>query len=94
MPYILQLLQALKQAGWKVKIHDFERLEPPHITIYHKMRKWRLSLRDGGFLDRGDRWSQIEDGVREEIERNWDLLIREWDAIHPDNPVWGGGEND
>lgn len=94
MPYILQLLQALRQAGWKVKIHDFERLEPPHITIYHKMRKWRVSLRDGGFLDRGDRWSQIEVGVRQEIESNWDLLIREWDAIHPDNPVWGGGEND
>lgn len=94
MPYILQLLQALRQAGWKVKIHDFERLEPPHITIYHKMRKWRVSLRDGGFLDRGDRWSQIEGEVRQEIVRNWDLLIREWDAIHPDNPVWGGGEND
>jgi len=57
MPYILLLLKALKQAGWKVKIHDSERLEPPHVTIYQKMRKWRLSLRDGKFLDRGDKWS-------------------------------------
>ena len=47
MPYVLALVQALLQAGWKVKIHDFERLEPPHVTIYCKRRKWRLSLRDG-----------------------------------------------
>jgi len=53
MPYALQLTQALRQAGWKVKIHDFERLETPHATIYRKKRKWRLSLRDGAFLDRG-----------------------------------------
>lgn len=47
MPFILELLLTLKQAGWKVKIHDSERLEPPHVTIYQKMQKWRLSLRSG-----------------------------------------------
>ena len=36
MPYDFPLSQALRQAGWKVKIHDFERLEPPHITVYRK----------------------------------------------------------
>ena len=89
MPFVLQLIQALRQAGWKVKIHDSERLEPPHVTIYEKMRKWRLSLRDGTFLDRGDKWSQIDDQVRQAIEDNWQVLIEEWDAIHPDNPVFG-----
>jgi hypothetical protein len=92
MPYVLRLLQSLKQAGWKVKIHDSERLEPPHVTIYQKMRKWRVSLRDGAFLDRGDKWSQIDSGVRAAIEENWELLIAEWDAIHPDNPVDGEDE--
>lgn len=92
MPFVLQLLQALKQAGWKVKIHDSERLEPPHVTIYQKMRKWRLSLRDGAFLDIGDKWSQIDSGVRKEIEENWETLIYEWDAIHSDNPVYGGDD--
>lgn len=53
MPFVLQLNTALKQAGWKVKIHDYERLEPPHITVYQKMKKWRLSLRNGEFLDIG-----------------------------------------
>ena len=87
MPFVLKLLPTLKQAGWKVKIHDSERLEPPHVTIYQKMRKWRLSLRDGDFLESGDRWSQIDDGVRRAIENNWKTLMDEWDAIHPDNPV-------
>jgi hypothetical protein len=63
MPYVLPLSQALRQAGWKVKIHDFERLEAPHATIYCRKRKWRLSLRDGSFLDRGDKWSQIDEAV-------------------------------
>lgn len=93
MPYVLQLPQALRQAGWKVKIHDFERLETPHATIYCKKRKWRVSLRDGSFLDRGDKWSQIDETVRASIEASWNTLGDEWDAIHPDNPV-SGEEND
>ena len=39
MPFNLELPEALKQAGWKVKIHDSERLEPPHVTVYRKMTK-------------------------------------------------------
>lgn len=92
MPFVLELLQALRRAGWKVKIHDSERLEPPHVTIYRKMRKWRLSLRDGSFLDRGDNWGQIHKDVRAAIDENWQALIEEWDEIHPDNPV--NGEDD
>jgi hypothetical protein len=46
-------------------------------------------LRNESFLDRGDKWSQIDEGVRQAIEENWDALIDEWDAIHPDNPVDG-----
>jgi hypothetical protein len=93
MPYVLHLSRALRQAGWKVKIHDFERLEPPHATTYWKRRKWRLSLRDGSFLDRGDKWSQIDEGVKAAIEAAWENLRDEWDALHPDNPV-SGDEND
>ena len=96
MPFVLQLLLALKQAGWKVKIHDSERLEPPHVTIYKKMRKWRLSLRDGTFLDKGDRWSQIDEAVKDAIQdqKNWKRLQREWNTIHEDNPVDNEEEGD
>jgi hypothetical protein len=87
MPYGLPLSKPLRQSGWKVKIHDLERLEPPHVTIYCRMRKWRLALQTGNFLDRGDRWTQIDDEVREAIEAAWVTLQAEWDRIHPDNPV-------
>ena len=80
------MLLTLKRADWKVKIYDFERLEPPHVTILFKTRVWRLSLRDGTFLDRGDRWSQIEERVRQAVEAAWEELQQEWDRMHPDNP--------
>ena len=87
MPYSLSLSKQLRQAGWKVKIHDLERLEPPHVTIYRKMRKWRLSLRTGEFLELDDKWSQIDEEVREAVEAEWATLREEWDRIHADNPV-------
>lgn len=77
---------------WKVKIHDSERLEDPHVTIYRKMDKWRLNLRDGTFLDKGRKWSQIDETVRQAIEENWEQLCEAWDELHPRNPV--SGEDD
>jgi hypothetical protein len=94
MPYNLWLPPACRQAGWKAKIHDFERLEPPHVTIYHKKRKWRLGLRDSRFLDGGDKWSQVEETVRETIESSWSTLCDAWDALHPGNPVSGEKDDD
>lgn len=94
MPYDLPLSQALRQAGWKVKIHDLERLEPPHVTIYCKSRKWRLSLRDGTFLDLGDKWSQIDEQVGTAVKDAWERLQQEWDRIHADNPVRGQDDDD
>ena len=94
MVFNLDIGTRLKKQGWKVKIHDNERLEDPHVTIYFKLEKWRLSLRSGDFLDRGDKWNQIEDRVQEYIEANWDLLIEEWESIHPDNPIETENEQD
>ena len=87
MPYNLDLPEDLKQAGWKVKIYDKERLEPPHVTILKKVRAWRLSLRDGTFLDPSDKWSQIDKVLKELVEEEWDNLCEAWDRIHPTNPV-------
>lgn len=77
-----------------MKIHDFERLEPPHVTIYQKMQVWRLSLRDKTFLLRTDKWSDLHADIRGELERNWDLLVAEWNALHPENPVFGQDDED
>lgn len=87
MPYELQLSKGLKRAGWKVKIRDAERLEEPHVTMVRNLRSWRLSLRTGEFLDRGDKWSDIDVDVRETIHQNWDGLQQEWDLKYPHNPI-------
>jgi hypothetical protein len=89
MPFDLLLPRSLRNSGWRVTIHDFERLEEPHVTIYRKLRAWRLSLRTGRFLDRGDKYSQIAKAVRQAIRAEWPALQAQWNLIHPDNPVRG-----
>jgi hypothetical protein len=37
--------------GWKVKVRDRERVEPPHVSIMHKSNSWRWGLRSEQFLD-------------------------------------------
>ena len=60
MPYQLELPAPLPAEGWKVKIHDAENsYEDPHVTIYRKLKKWRLRLRDGVFMDRGASWNEV-----------------------------------
>lgn len=86
MPYELAIPKALKP--WKVKIFDNELLcEEPHVTIIFKMTRWRLSLRSGNFLDQQPDPKDVRQEVREEIERNWEVLRGEWDARFPTNPV-------
>lgn len=93
MPYKLDLPSVLRQAGWKVTIHDAEGPEEPHATIYKKRRRWRLSLRTGRFLDLGDKWSQIDKRLRAAIEIQWETLRHEWDRLHGQyNPI--SGDND
>ncbi|MBI4580159.1 MAG: hypothetical protein HY718_10685 [Planctomycetes bacterium] len=87
MAYDLPLDEAIRNVGWKVKIRDRERLEPPHATILFKRRAWRLCLRTRQFLDEGDSWKQIPSAVREAIEARWKTLCEQWDAHYPNNPV-------
>ncbi|SRR6266571_1093730 len=65
MPFALKLPEPWASRGWKAKIRDRERLEPPHVTILHKTSAWRFELRSEKFLDRepdppgrtgGSRW--------------------------------------
>ncbi len=41
MPYELLLPSRVRAQGWKVKIRDKERLEPPHATVLKRMESWR-----------------------------------------------------
>ena len=87
MVYSLDLPADLANAGWKVKIRDRERLEPPHVTILFKARAWRLNLRTGQFLDEGESWRGVDPGVRTAIEDAWPRLCAAWDSMYPQNPV-------
>jgi len=86
--FSLELPEPLGSEGWKLKIRDKERLEPPHATIFHKRQEWRLGLRDGGFLvPPGGDWNDIDERVRTAIEDSWQRLCDEWDRMYPTNPI-------
>lgn len=88
MPFELALPKRLKSQGWKVKIRDKERVEPPHVTIMHHEDEWRLGLRDRQLLvPPGGRLKDIDSEVREIIDRDWEQLKAEWDAKYPENPI-------
>lgn len=92
MAFSLRLPDPLATEGWKVKIRDKERLEPPHVTIFHRRQIWRLGLRDGRFLvPPGGSWSEVDARVRSVIQapENWQRLCDAWDAAYPTNPVAG-----
>ena len=94
MPYKLPLSKGRRQAGWKVKIHNAEGPEEPHVTVYRKMRRWRVALRGdpGRFLDKGDKWSQLDKEVQTAIKKEWGELRKEWDKRHAHNPVSSEGD--
>lgn len=90
MPFEVPLPPAVKTQGWKIKIFDRERLEPPHVTILCGLRKWRVGLRDREFLvPPGGSWREIHALVRHAVEASWDVLVEAWDAKYPENPVRG-----
>lgn len=88
MPFEITLPLSLKRAGWKVKIFDKERLEPPHVTLLRGVQKWRVNLRDGRFLvPPGGSWKDVPPEVRVAVEAAWTELSKAWDAKYPENPV-------
>jgi hypothetical protein len=88
MPHELALPKRLKAQGWKIKIREKERLEPPHVTIMCGKKEWRVGLRDKSFLvPPGGKWAYIDDEVREIIDKNWKKLQDAWDRKYPSNPI-------
>jgi hypothetical protein len=90
MPFDVPLPRKFKAEGWKVKIREKERVEPPHVTIMHRAEEWRLGLRDKQLLEPpGGRIKDIDPAVMHIIEEYWERLIEAWDAKYPENPVSG-----
>lgn len=91
MAFNLRLSVLLAKMRWKVKIRDKERVEDPHFTIIHKTKTWRVSLRDGRFMDGGS-WKDMPDGLEQIVRAHWQRLCEGWDAMYPLNPVRGEEE--
>ncbi len=95
MPFELPLPKKLRSRGWKVKIREKERVEPPHVTVMHKLDEWRLGLRDRQLLvPPGGRIKDIEPAVMRIIDENWQVLVAAWDAKYPENPVASNEDDD
>lgn len=87
MPYSLVLSPHLRQQGWKAKIREKERLEPPHVSIIHKTKTWRIDLRRDRFLDRKPSPKAVPDALRRFISANLRVLRHAWDGMYPENRV-------
>jgi hypothetical protein len=87
MAFSLPLPPPFDAQGWKVKIRDRERSEPPHLTILHKRRAWRIDLRSGRFMDAEPDPREVPREVVEHIAKNSELLRTAWDDLYPENPV-------
>ena len=88
MAITLSLPKHLRVQGWKVKIRDKERVEPPHITIFHKDKEWRVGLRESDFLvPPGGSRKDIDAEVMHLIMDKWEELKAQWDRMYPENPI-------
>ena len=87
MPYNLSLPQSWLAQGWKAKIRDRERLEPPHVTLIRGRRSWRISLRTGQFLDDEPDPADVPKDLVDAIAVRFSELHNAWDDMYPENPV-------
>jgi len=91
----IELPKRLKARGWKVKVYDNERLEPPHVTLICRERVWRIGLRERDFMfPPGGRWRDIDSEVRAILEEQWETLCDAWDEKHPTNQVSSAEDED
>ena len=87
MPFTLSLPEPWRSRGWKVKIRDRERLEPPHVTILFKTRAWRFNLRSEMFLDKKPDPKEVPKEVVDAIRASLAVLREAWDRMFPENPI-------
>lgn len=87
MPIEFEVPEPWNDRGWKVKIQDKERLEPPHVTILFRTWKWRFGLREQDFLDRDPDPRQVPPEIVEHLRGHWSDYVSAWDRLYPRNPV-------
>lgn len=73
--------------GWKLKIRDRERIEPPHVSVLWKTEAWRFGLREKEFLDRQPDPRRVPDEIVGHLHQNIRVYVDAWNMTYPDNPV-------
>ncbi len=94
MPFTLKLSEPWAGRGWRVKIRDRERLEPPHVTILHRTGAWRFDLRSEKFLDKEPDPTDVPKAVVDEVRSNLPLLRQEWNRMFPENAIFSQEADD
>lgn len=87
MAFQFSLPVPLASAGWKVKIRDQERLEPPHVTILRKTDAWRWNLRTRQFMDQLPDPSLVPKSLVDELRAHYPKLCETWNRMYPTNRV-------
>jgi hypothetical protein len=87
MAFTLKLPAPWESRGWRAKIRDRERVEPPHVTIMHKAKAWRFGLRTQQFLDAELDPREIPEEVLEGTRTGLSLLRQAWDRMYPENLI-------
>lgn len=97
MPVAFPLPPPHDKRGWKAKIRDRERVEPPHVTILFRMQSWRLGLRERDFLDTHPDSSLVPAAIVDhllsetipqgETTSRYGRVVAEWNRLYPENPV-------
>ena len=89
MPFDLEIPALFRSQGWKVKIRDKERLEPPHASILFRDKTWRIGLRDREFLDSSPSSKDVPKELLDYVYNchSWNELCRQWNLMYPKNPL-------
>jgi hypothetical protein len=87
VPFALTLPEPWASRGWKAKIRDRGRLEPPHVTVLYKTSAWRFDLRTEAFLDKEPSPKNVPEEVIGAVRSNLTLLRQEWDRMYPANRI-------
>jgi hypothetical protein len=85
--FSLRLPPKWETQGWKVKVRDRERVEPPHVTIMRKTTAWRWGLRNGQFLDREPDPKGVPQELVAWVRDRQEMLRDSWNQMYPENPV-------
>ena len=62
-------------------------MEPPHVTIYHRSRRWRLALRGGEVLAPDPDPAEVPRDLVSVVREQFPILRVECDQMYPRNPV-------